>query len=247
MKTTLKILLVAAALIASASKLSAQPSDPFTVSAAAHTASTATIDFSYPVPSPNSVTITVGDSIRFNGSGPSSEHPLQQVTGATSDTPTSGGFASSSKPYTVTFDAAGTYYYRCTAHGVAAQNGTMRGRIIVQSAGSSTPTPTATPTATPQPGCDAAPSASKQNSPANGAKISRTTPTLSWSATTCASSYKVAVCKDKKGGSVVDQKTTTRTSYRTKQLSKKHTYFWTVKACNTFGCSAASLSHFAVK
>ena len=108
--------------------------------------------------SPNDVTIQVGDSVMWNVNF--SLHPLRQVDGPTSDTPPPGGFAySGPEPsFTYQFNSAGTFYYQCANHGLAAFGGTMRGRIVVQAApatptvtATSSPTSTATPTATATP------------------------------------------------------------------------------------------------
>jgi len=112
--------------------------------------------------SPNDVTIQVGDSVMWNANF--SLHPLRQVDGPTSDTPPPGGFAHSgpASSFIFQFNSAGTFYYQCANHGLAAFGGTMRGRIVVQAAPStptvtatSSPTSTATPTATatPCPSC----------------------------------------------------------------------------------------------
>lgn len=205
-------------------------------------ADTTTINFVFPVPSPADVTITAGDSVQWVGA--SSTHPLQQVTGATSDTATTGGFSSTTSPFTFQFDTPGTYYYRCTNHGVNAFGGGMRGSITVQAAGGS-PTPTATNT--PDPNCPDKPAKPTLSAPPKGAKTSKSRVSLNWDDVTCATQYKVAVRKGKKNGTIVDSKTVTKSAYKTVALSKKQTYFWTVKACNSQGCSGAMQSNFATK
>ena len=96
--------------------------------------------------SPNDITIQVGDSVIWSANF--SSHPLRQVDGPTSDTPVPGGFAEMgpASSYTYQFNSAGTFYYQCAFHGLAAFGGTMRGRIVVQAAGS---TPTVKPTSRP--------------------------------------------------------------------------------------------------
>ncbi len=118
--------------------------------------------------SPNDVTIQVGDSVMWSANF--SLHPLRQVDGPTTDTPPPGGFAySGPEPsFTYQFNSAGTFYYQCAVHGLAAFGGTMRGRIVVQAAArhtdgdgdfgpTSTPTQTATATATSSPTATATP------------------------------------------------------------------------------------------
>ena len=79
---------------------------------------------------PATVTINVGDSVKFVGSA---VHPIVQVSEDTWNnngiTPLEGGFAFASGAGEVYFPAAGTFYYVCTAH-VASQG--MKGKIIVQ-------------------------------------------------------------------------------------------------------------------
>lgn len=216
---------------------------------------TTNVSFSFPVPNPQNITISAGDSVRFNG--PSSFHPLQQVTDVNSDTPQSGGFAATTSPFVVEFNNPGVYYYRCTNHGVFALNGTMRGSITVTAAINPTPTRTAEPTKNPDEtpsvtptkngdpgGCTTKPSIVTITSPIQAEKISSAKATLKWEKDTCATSYRVVVHKKKRNGVVVDQKTTSKTSYKTVKLDAKTTFFWGVKACNSKGCSSAANSSF---
>jgi plastocyanin len=87
------------------------------------------VGFAY---SPATVTINVGDSVKFEGTA---SHPLRQVSEETWDnngtTLIQGGFSFASGSGTVGFPDAGTFYYVCTAH-VASQG--MKGKIIVQAA-----------------------------------------------------------------------------------------------------------------
>ena len=75
--------------------------------------------------SPNNVTIQVGDSVMWSANF--SFHPLRQVDGPTSDTPVPGGFAEMgpASSYTYQFNSAGTFYYQCAFHGLAASGGTI--------------------------------------------------------------------------------------------------------------------------
>ena len=202
----------------------------------------ATIAFTFPVPSPNSLTVTVGSTVTWTGA--SSFHPLEQVTGPSSDTATAGGFTANSSPFSKTFDTAGTFYYRCTNHGVAAQNGTMRGSIVVQEAASATPT--VDPESTPTTECSTKPSSVTLTSPTKGQSIKKTKASLNWDDEECATTYRVTVKKGKKSGKTVDQKTVTKSSYKTITLAKGSAYFWSVKACNTVGCSSTATSNFTI-
>jgi len=216
-------------------------------------AENASIGFNFPIPSHKDVTINVGDKVTFSGDGPSAFHPLQQVNGATSDTATTNGFSSITQPFEVQFDTAGTFYYRCQNHGVFGLGGTMRGSITVLDQNQPTPTPTtgpggaATSTPTPDSDCSGKPSIPMQLSPSNGLTNSKLKVTLDWENTECADNYIVILRKGKKKGSIVSQKTVTKSSYKTANLLKKQKYFWNVKACNEKGCTAAPAFSFTTK
>ncbi len=203
---------------------------------------TATINFSFPVPSPADVGIVAGDSVRWSGA--SSFHPLQQVSGPASDTPVNGGFTSTNSDFVVKFELPGTYYYRCMNHGVAASGGTMRGSVLVQALAGSTPI--ADPTETPSE-CEAKPVAPELSSPAKNEITRKARVAMDWADTLCAATYKVVVRADKKSGKIVDQKPLGISTYRTIRLKKGRSYFWSVKACNSFGCGPSSSSNFVLK
>lgn len=79
---------------------------------------------------PNTLTIAPGDRVTWNGDF--SFHPLRQVAGPNSDTAVPGGFAASSgSTFSLIFSTPGTYYYQCTAHGLAQFGGSMRGSFVV--------------------------------------------------------------------------------------------------------------------
>ena len=79
--------------------------------------------------SPATLTITAGESVKFEGTA---SHPIQEVSETAWSNnmtlPLEGGFAFSDGSGTVAFSEPGTYYYVCTAH-VASQG--MKGKIIV--------------------------------------------------------------------------------------------------------------------
>jgi plastocyanin len=209
-------------------------------------AETVDLQFNFPSPSPNPLTIMAGDSVRFLGNGPAANHPLQQVDGPNSDNPVTNGFASTSMPYTVNFTTPGTYYYRCTIHGNAVGGFGMRGSIVVQAAGSGGPTPT--PTSTPIGGeCSGKPAKPVLLTPAAAAQVTKGKISLDWEDTPCATRYSVILRKGKKTGTIVDQKSVTRSQYRTIKLSSKGKYFWSVQACNRQKCSGSSTTSFTIK
>lgn len=207
----------------------------------------ANINFAFPVPIPKDVTINAGEKVTWTGA--SLSHPLQEVTGATSDTALNGGFSASSSPFEFQFNTPGTYYYRCTNHGVFSLGGEMRGSITVQAAGQPTAVATATPdnTATPSGNCDSKPGLPLLLSPANGSSLTKANVSLDWEDTVCADSYIVVVKKDKKNGKIVNQKTVNKSAYKTPKLEKKFKYFWTVKACNLKGCKSSTPFSFSLK
>lgn len=215
----------------------------FVVCGASGKADDATIVFTLPVPIPATVTIEVGDTVTWTGA--SSFHPLQQVTGSTSDTPVSGGFSATSSPFSRQFNTAGTFYYRCTAHGVSALGGTMRGSVVVEERSAETPTPTPDPDETPS-SCDVKPGAVSLTTPSSGATVTKARVALDWTEDECATSYRVTVRRGKRNGAVVDKRTTTRSAYKTVRLVRGITYFWSVKACNTRGCTNSGVSSFSI-
>ena len=183
---------------------------------------------------PSQLTIQVGDSVEWQGNF--SFHPLQQVTGATSDTFTSGGFGYSglNSSYTVTFDTAGTYYYVCTNHGLG--GGTMRGSVtVVDPNAPATPTP-----------CASKPAKPVISAPPKGTKSATQSLTLSWSEAACATSYKVEIRKGDKKSPVFKRKTSSSTSVSTGKLPRGIVYFWGVQGCNSVGCSGFASSKFSV-
>jgi hypothetical protein len=77
--------------------------------------------------------------------------------------------------------------------------------------------------------------------PTNGATGVATNPTLTWNASTGATSYRVQVSTDPAfGTTVVDQSNITTTSYAVSSLSTSTTYYWHVSATNSSGTSAYS-------
>ncbi len=87
----------------------------------------------------------------------------------------------------------------------------------------------------------ATPSAPSLASPSNGATGVSTNPTLSWNASSGATSYRLQVSTNSSFSSlVVDQSSITGTSYTVSNLHTTTTYYWQVNATNTGGTSSYS-------
>jgi len=82
------------------------------------------------------------------------------------------------------------------------------------------------------------PSAPTLASPANGATGVSTSPTLTWNASSGATSYRLQVSTSSNfSTTVVDQSNITTTSYRVSGLAASTTYYWRVNASNAGGTS----------
>lgn len=88
----------------------------------------------------------------------------------------------------------------------------------------------------PAPTCNAKPAAPTLLKPTNNAHVTKSQVKLDWNDVTCALKYKVVVKQDSKQGTVVFRKRVTESQVKTTALPPGHSYFWRVKACNTFGC-----------
>ena len=85
------------------------------------------------------------------------------------------------------------------------------------------------------------PAAPALATPTNGATGVATNPTLTWNASTGATSYRLQVSTDPAfGTTLVDQSNITTTSYALSALAANTTYYWHVNATNTGGTSAYS-------
>jgi alpha-tubulin suppressor-like RCC1 family protein len=90
-------------------------------------------------------------------------------------------------------------------------------------------------------GLVATPAAPILSSPANGSATQTTAPTLAWSASAGATSYRLQVSTVQDfSTTVVNQGTITGTSYAASGLSNNATYYWRVNATNSGGTSAWS-------
>jgi hypothetical protein len=86
----------------------------------------ATITFACCSYFPPVITVTVGQSLTWQGSF--GFHPLQQVTDATGFTPVAGGYeySGNASSFSQVFTQTGTNYYICTAHAASGMRGEIR-------------------------------------------------------------------------------------------------------------------------
>jgi parallel beta-helix repeat protein len=106
----------------------------------------------------------------------------------------------------------------------------------------STPAPTSTPPGNP---CTSNPAKPAPFLPANHSTASTRKVLLDWNDVPCTVTYKIKVRLNAKNGVVVDKaKGLNVSQYTTKKLDRGHTYFWKVKACNSFGCTGAPMQSF---
>ncbi len=111
-----------------------------------------------------------------------------------------------------------------------------------------TQTLTPTPTATMTPDCTQKPPAPTLLAPANGSQMDKAKVMLQWTSSVCATKYKIKVKQDVKNGPLAYKGKTTATQQQTSALTKKHTYYWYVKACNSAGqCAKSPWGDFYVK
>ncbi len=90
------------------------------------------------------------------------------------------------------------------------------------------------------PTCNTKPAAPALTSPANNTNTNSKKVNLNWNDVSCVTKYKVLVKQDSKNGLTADKKKVVPSEYQTKALTKGHTYFWRVKACNTYGCEKSA-------
>jgi hypothetical protein len=83
--------------------------------------------------------------------------------------------------------------------------------------------------------------------PSNGESVGSNPPWLDWSASNGATYYKVMVRQDyKKGPKVYVNNNVTATDITPNALEGGHTYYWSVKACNTAGCKKSTVWTFTI-
>jgi len=109
-----------------------------------------------------------------------------------------------------------------------------------------TPTKTLTPTVTPTNGCNAKPLEPTLLKPVNAAQITAKRPKLKWSDVQCETRYKLRVRRDATNGLIVVKRKQPETKFKAPLLEGGHTYYWFVKACNSFGCSKKTWHSFTV-
>ncbi len=168
---------------------------------------------------PNGLSTQVWFQYSTNNSlSAANQTPSQSVGSGSSALPISANIASLS--------ANTTYYYRLQAQNSA---GTNSGSILnFATSAAVPPTPTGL-----SPGGSSPP----------GSTVNTLTPTLSWSASSGATQYSVAVLNVSTGATVVAQ-TISTTSLTSLSLQNGVTYVWSVLASNSAGTSAASTGEY---
>lgn len=97
------------------------------------------------------------------------------------------------------------------------------------------------------PPCDDKPKASVLETPAQAATIARLRVPLAWQPNGCASNYKLIVReKTANGRKLLYTQETTNTQLKTKKLTRGKTYYWTIRACNAWGCGKAATRSFTI-
>lgn len=157
-------------------------------------------------------------------------------------TPTPTNTATSTPKFTVTPTNSPTNTATDTPTATISPSATFAVTPTSTATASSTPTVTSTATATPT--FTATPCASKPAKPTllkpkDKGKVGKRQVSLDWTDVVCAEKYKVIV-KDTSTGKKADGSTVSVSNYKTKSLTPGRTYLWKVKACNSFGCAAAS-------
>lgn len=108
--------------------------------------------------------------------------------------------------------------------------------------------PTVTPTSTAIPAeCAATPDAPVVLKPKAKATLTATRARLEWGPVKCASAYQLIVRQDTRQGAKVYDVTQTETGFLAEKLARGKIYFWRVKACNDFGCSASAWNELTIR
>lgn len=112
------------------------------------------------------------------------------------------------------------------------------------------PTPTLTPTPTPTrlpSSCTSQPSKPVLLSPANGAQLPFGPVKIDWEETNCADFYRLKVVESPPRHVYMRVNlTASETEYTFSALNREMRYVWKVRACNVFGCSAATKWSFTI-
>jgi len=115
-----------------------------------------------------------------------------------------------------------------------------------QSTAPSTPSPT--PPSPPVPStCTQSPAAPVLLTPPSGAVVKVGPVTIDWADTTCATSYNVLVRRLPSSTSAVYQKAGLTKSQDVIPTLPKRSYYWSVSACNKFGCRTSSARKITIQ
>lgn len=96
--------------------------------------------------------------------------------------------------------------------------------------------------------CGAVPDYSAQQfSPMDGKKLKRTNVKLQWFKADCADTYSIVVRRDAPNGTKVFTGNNLDATSVVAPLVKGHSYYWTVKACNTTNCQTSNVWTFKIK
>lgn len=94
--------------------------------------------------------------------------------------------------------------------------------------------------------CGGRPDSPRRLAPGDGARVTEPL-TLDWSASGCATSYRLEVRQGSKTGPLVVVRTGLKASEADVDVAKGRTYWWRPSACNGAGCSTGAWSSFTTK
>ena len=110
------------------------------------------------------------------------------------------------------------------------------------------PTPSPTPPSPPAPStCTQSPAAPVLLTPPSGAVVKVGAVTIDWADTTCATSYNVLVRRLLTSTSGVYQKAGLTKSQDVIPTLPKRSYYWSVSACNKFGCRTSGARKITIQ
>lgn len=96
--------------------------------------------------------------------------------------------------------------------------------------------------------CNASPARPKLEVPREGTAVNERRVYLEWKSVECATRYSVEVRKGSKHGRPLDAAyDLTKSKYTTRRLDKGSEYWWTVKACNDYGCKTSGWGIFRIR
>jgi hypothetical protein len=176
-------------------------------------------------PSDGATGVSLTPSLSWNSSSGATSYQLQvsTVSSFSSTVVNQTGIAATS--YTVNLNGNTSYYWRVNASNVAGTSSWSSARSFTTGA---PPPPPSAPTLA---------------SPADGAAGVSAAPTLSWNASSGATSYQLQVSLNSSfSTAVVNQSGITTTSYAANGLTSSTTYYWRVAASNGGGTSGWSTS-----